>query len=93
MILKDFARDVRRSAAKHLLFLIENKKQILRSAQDDMLGGFFSSLLVRAPILLQELHHTRLLRLLIGHAQVDAFEHLSQDARTAGEFGGPVLEE
>jgi len=23
-----------------------NKKQILRSAQDDMLGGFFSSLLV-----------------------------------------------
>ena len=33
-------------AAKHLLFLIENKqKQILRSAQDDMLGGFFSSLL------------------------------------------------
>ena len=46
MILKDFARDVRRSAAKHLLFLIENKKQILRSAQDDMLGGFFSSLLV-----------------------------------------------
>jgi hypothetical protein len=35
------------SAAKHLVFLIENKqKQILRSAQDDMLGGFFSSLLV-----------------------------------------------
>jgi len=34
------------SAAKHLVFLIENKqKQILRSAQDDMLGGFFSSLL------------------------------------------------
>jgi hypothetical protein len=34
------------SAAKHLLFLIENKqKQILRSAQDDMLGGFFSSVL------------------------------------------------
>ena len=33
-------------AAKHLLFLIENKqKQILRSAQDDMLGGIFSSLL------------------------------------------------
>jgi len=29
------------SAAKHLLFLIEkNKKQILRCAQDDMLGGF-----------------------------------------------------
>jgi len=24
-----------------------NKKQILRSAQDDMLGGFFSSLLVK----------------------------------------------
>jgi len=35
------------SAAKHLLFLIENKqKQILRCAQDDMLGVFFSSLLV-----------------------------------------------
>jgi hypothetical protein len=33
-------------AAKHLLFLIENKqKQILRSAQDDGGGGFFSSLL------------------------------------------------
>ena len=41
MILKDFARDVRRSAAKHLLFLIENKKQILRSARHDMLGGFY----------------------------------------------------
>jgi hypothetical protein len=54
------------SAAKHLLFLIEtNKKQILRadysrvfkwrsalrSAQDDMLGGFFSSLLEAAQFL------------------------------------------
>ena len=30
---------------KHLLFLIENRqKQILRFAQDDMNGGFFSSL-------------------------------------------------
>jgi hypothetical protein len=29
------------SAAKHLLFLVENKqKQILRSAQDDMVGAF-----------------------------------------------------
>jgi hypothetical protein len=27
LILKDFARDVRRSAAKHLLFLIENKQK------------------------------------------------------------------
>jgi len=35
------------SAPKHLLFLIENKqKAVLRSAQDNMLGGFFSSLLV-----------------------------------------------
>jgi hypothetical protein len=35
------------SAAKHLLFLIGNKqKQILRSAQDDVGGGFFSSHLV-----------------------------------------------
>ena len=34
------------SAAKHLLYLIENKqKQILRFAQDDMQGAFFSSLL------------------------------------------------
>jgi len=32
------------SAAKHLLFLIEtDKKQILRSAQDDTVGGFFGS--------------------------------------------------
>ena len=38
MILKDFARDVRRSAAKHLLFLTENKKQILSFAQDDVAG-------------------------------------------------------
>jgi len=29
------------SAAKHLFYLIEDKqKQILRSAQDDMTGGF-----------------------------------------------------
>jgi len=32
------------SAAKHLLFLTENKqKQILRSAQDDMTGGFWAA--------------------------------------------------
>jgi len=32
------------SEAKHLLFLIENKqKQILRFAQDDILGDFFGS--------------------------------------------------
>jgi hypothetical protein len=30
---------------KHLLFLIENKKQILRFAQDDMSVGFFINLL------------------------------------------------
>jgi len=34
------------SEAKHLLFLIGNKqKQILRYAQDDIVGGFFSILL------------------------------------------------
>ena len=33
------------SAAKHLPFPIENnKKQIPRSARDDRVGGFFSSL-------------------------------------------------
>jgi hypothetical protein len=33
------------SVAKHLLFRIENKqKQILRSAQDDTVGGSFCSL-------------------------------------------------
>ncbi len=35
------------SVGEHLLFLTENnqnkQKQILRSAQDDILGGFFSS--------------------------------------------------
>jgi hypothetical protein len=32
------------SVAKHLLFLLENKqKQILRSAQDDMVEAFFSN--------------------------------------------------
>ena len=46
LILKDFARDVRRSAAKHLLFLVENKqKQIPRSARDDMVAAFFIRLL------------------------------------------------
>jgi len=34
------------SAAKHLLFDIENKeKQIPRSARDDIAGGFFDNLL------------------------------------------------
>ena len=32
------------STAKHLLFLTKDEqKQILRSAQDDIVGGFFSS--------------------------------------------------
>jgi hypothetical protein len=35
------------SAAKHLLFLVENKqKQIPRCARDDMVGTFFISLVV-----------------------------------------------
>jgi hypothetical protein len=35
------------SAAKHLLFLVENKqKQIPRSARDDIVGAFFISLLI-----------------------------------------------
>ena len=34
---------------EHLLYLLENKqKQILRFAQNDMLGAFFSILLARA---------------------------------------------
>jgi len=33
------------SRAKHLLFLTQNKKQILRCAQDDMNPGFFSGML------------------------------------------------
>ena len=39
------------SAAKHLLFLVENKqKQILRSAQDYSVGGFFqAACLLRDP--------------------------------------------
>jgi hypothetical protein len=32
------------SGARHLLFLIENKKQILRFAQDDRIRGFFSTM-------------------------------------------------
>ena len=44
-------------------------------------------------ILLQELGHARLLRLLVGHAQVDAFEHLGEDSRSARVFGGAILEE
>ena len=43
-------------------------------------------------IMLEELRHAGLLSFLVGHTQVDAPEHLSQDARTAGEFGGPLLE-
>jgi hypothetical protein len=34
-----------RRGEKHLFFLVENKKQILRFAQDDTAGGFFRSLL------------------------------------------------
>src|SRR5262249_45665934 len=57
--------------------------------------GCFSSpaSLAHAPILLEELGHTRRLRLLVGHAQVDAFEHLRQGARSSGVFGRTVLEE
>jgi len=37
------------SGAKHLLFVVENKqKQIPRSARDDIVGAFFSSLLEKA---------------------------------------------